>query len=123
MKSKGCGPYNLGAPKSPAKQVKKPVNPNLSESENKAIGEGQISDDKAQKLKGKRGSQFRQLYTDLQAQQRAEDSTYIVNNRTIKDAEPYVGPQGTVSSTILTNSGKPRPSQFKRDKYGKMGKY
>jgi hypothetical protein len=127
MKSrKGCGPYNLGAPKSPAgysspmKQTKKPVNPNLSESESKLLDTDVLSDARAQKLQGLRGSKFTNMREQMQKEQRAADSTYIVNNRTIREGQK-VG-RGMGGAATL-NEGSSRPSNFRRNKRGNIEKY
>ena len=125
MKSrKGCGPYNLGAPKSaakyssPMKQTK--VDPNLSESERKLLDTDVLSDARAQKLQGLKGKKFMNMREKLQKEQRAADSTYIVNNRTIRTGQ-QVG-RG-MSGTATLNEGTSRPSKFRRGKRGNIEKY
>jgi len=128
MKSrKGCGPYNLGAPKSaakyssPMKQTK--VDPNLSESERELLNTDILSDARAQKLKGLRGRNFANMAQQMRQEQRAADSSYIVNNRTIKDLKPVKQSQGSLSSSLLSPQGESRPSKFKRDNKGNLIKY
>jgi len=125
MKSrKGCGPYNLGAPKSaakyssPMKQTK--VDPNLSESESKLLDTDILSDARAQKLQSLKGKKFMDMREKLQKEQRAADSTYIVNNRTIRTAQ-NVGRGMSGSATL--DEGTSRPSNFRRGKRGNIEKY
>jgi hypothetical protein len=124
MKSrKGCGPYNLGAPKSaakyssPMKQTK--VDPNLSESESKLLDTDILSDARAQKLKGLRGKKFADMSQKLRKEQRAADSTYMVNNRTIRTGQ-NVG-RG-MSGSVTLDEGTSRPSKFRRGKSGNVEK-
>jgi len=125
MKSrKGCGPYNLGAPKSaakyssPMKQTK--VDPNLSESESKLLDTDILSDARAQQLAKVRGKKFADMSQKLRKEQRAADSTYIVNNRTIRTGQ-QVG-RG-MSGAVTLDEGTTRPSKFRRGKRGDIEKY
>jgi len=97
--------------------------PNLSESERKIVDSDQLSDARAQELKGLRGSAFRDKLNALKKQQRAADSSYIVNNRTVQDYKPVKQSQGEQSSSVLSPQGPSRPSQFRRDKDGNLEKY
>lgn len=126
---KGCGPYNLGAPKpvgkkygSPNKQIKKDVDPNLTPEESKLLDTDILSGSRLQELRGKRGPEFRNTLQRLQREQRAQDSSYIVNNRTIKDLKPVKNYSGK-SSSLLSPQGASRPSKFKRDNQGNITKY
>ena len=121
---KGCGPYNLGAPKSvgkkygsPNKQIKKGVDPNLTPEESRLLDTDVLSDARAQKLKGLKGSKFADMRAKLQKEQRAADSTYIVNNRTIRTGQNV----GTgMSGTVTLDEGTSRKSKFKRDNRGNI---
>lgn len=124
---KGCGPYNLGAPKStvkkygsPNKQIKRGVDPNLTPEESSLLDTEVLSDARAQKLKGLKGADFSNMRARLQQQQRKQDSTYIVNNRTINTGQ-NVG-RG-MSGTVTLDKGKSRKSKFKRDERGNIVAY
>ena len=96
--------------------------PNLTKEESNLLDTQALSDSRREQLRGKKGFEFTQTLNDLQKAQRFQDSSFIVNNRTIKDLKPVKNTSGE-SSSLLSPQGASRPSRFRRGSDGNIEAY